>query len=106
MKTQREITGFFQSQHFKALCQQYRVASCYAFGSFVRQELTPKSDIDLVVSFKPMDVLDYADNYFDFKDELVQALERNIDLLEAKALKNPILKKRIHQTQKLIYKDE
>ena len=88
------------------MCQAYHVASCYAFGSFVRQELTPKSDIDLIVSFKPMDVLDYADNYFDFRDELVQALGRSIDLLEAKALKNPILRKRIRQTQKLLYKEE
>ena len=61
------------------------------------------SDIDLIVDFDPIDVVNYADNYFDLKFSLQDILHRPIDLLEEKALKNPYFKQAINQNRKLVY---
>jgi predicted nucleotidyltransferase len=61
------------------------------------------SDVDLLVDFNTSDPIEYSDNYFNLKFELENLLKRHIDLLEYKALKNPLLKERINLTKELIY---
>ena len=61
------------------------------------------SDIDFLVDFSGVDLFDYADNYFDLKKSLEDLLNRQIDLLEEKALKNPYLKETIDSSKQLIY---
>ena len=51
----------------KILCASHKVKKLYAFGSVITEDFNTKSDVDLIVDFDPMDVLKYADNYFDFK---------------------------------------
>ena len=75
----------------------------YAFGSVLTNDFTNKSDIDLMVSFEPIDVSQYAANYFDFKFSLQKILNRPIDLLEEKAIKNPYFRQSINQKRQLIY---
>jgi hypothetical protein len=50
-----------------------------------------------------LDVLEYADNYFDLKFALEDALKRSIDLLEDKAIKNPYFRNSINLQRQLIY---
>jgi predicted nucleotidyltransferase len=57
----------------------------------------------MVVDFKIDDPLEYSDNYFDLKFELEKILNRQIDLLESKAIRNPFLKENIDKTKVLIY---
>jgi predicted nucleotidyltransferase len=85
------------------LCKNHKVKSLYAFGSVLTDDFNPESDIDLIVDFSAMDVEDYADNYYDFKFSLQNILQRTIDLLEAKAIKNPYFLKSINEKKQLIY---
>ncbi|OYU84991.1 MAG: nucleotidyltransferase [Flavobacterium sp. BFFFF2] len=85
------------------LCKKNKVQSLYAFGSVLTHQFNEKSDIDLVVNFQPLDVLDYADHYFDLKFSLEEILNRPIDLLEEKAIKNPYFKKNLLEHRQLIY---
>lgn len=85
------------------LCKTYNVKSLYAFGSVLTEKFNMESDIDLIVEFQPLDVLDYADNYYDLKFSLETILKREIDLLEEKAIKNPYFRKTINQNKQLIY---
>ncbi|WP_205624321.1 nucleotidyltransferase family protein [Dyadobacter crusticola] len=71
------------------LCKAHRVKSLYTFGSVLTDRFDGDSDIDLIVDFTPMQVEDYADNYFDFKFSLQDIFKRPVDLLEEKAIKNP-----------------
>lgn len=87
----------------RQLCEIHNVMSLYAFGSVLTDRFNPESDIDLLVDFSPMAVEDYADNYFDFKFSLQAILEKPVDLLEEKAMKNPYIKQAIHQQRQLIY---
>jgi predicted nucleotidyltransferase len=85
------------------LCKTHKVRSLYAFGSVLTNQFNSESDIDLIVDFEPFDVLEYSDNYYDLKFALQNILQRNVDLLEHKAIKNPYFLKTINQSKKLIY---
>ena len=86
-----------------ALCKNHKVSTLFAFGSVLTPEFNKNSDIDLIVDFEPIDVIDYADNYFDLKFSLENLLKRPIDLLEQKAIKNPYFLDTINQRKQLIY---
>lgn len=86
-----------------ALCKTHKVKNLYAFGSVLTDKFNKESDIDLIVEFQPLDVLDYADNYFDLKFSLQDILQRPIDLLEEKAIKNPYFRKTLNQQRQLVY---
>ena len=62
-----------------------------------------ESDIDLIVDFSNIDLEDYADNYFDFKFSLQEILNRTVDLLEEKAIKNPYFKQSVTKQRQLIF---
>lgn len=85
------------------LCKTHKVKSLYAFGSVLTDNFTTKSDVDLIVDFEPLDVLDYGDNYYELKFSLENILNRNVDLLEEKAIKNPYFRESLNQSKKLIY---
>ncbi len=86
-----------------ALCVIHNVRHLYAFGSVLTSTFDAHSDVDLIVDFKPFDVALYADNYYDFKFSLQEILKRPIDLLEDKAIKNPLFRESLNQQRKLIY---
>ena len=45
------------------LCRKYRVKELYAFGSVLdEKQFNSKSDIDLLVDFENVPLLEYADN--------------------------------------------
>ena len=86
----------------KRLCNEYKVAKLYLFGSSLNDKFNNESDIDFIVTSRDVELIEYADNYFDFKFSLEDLLQRQIDLLEEKSIRNPFLKKSINSSQKLI----
>ena len=85
------------------LCEQHKVRELYMFGSILTSKFTDSSDIDFLVQFEPIDLLDYFDNYMDFKEKLEALLNRPIDLLEDQAIRNPIFRKVLDREKKLVY---
>jgi len=85
------------------LCENHKVKSLYSFGSVNKASFTKESDVDLVVDFETSDPFEYTDNYFNLKFELEGVLNRSIDLLENKAIKNPFLRANIDKSKILIY---
>jgi uncharacterized protein len=90
-------------EEIEKLCKTFKVKNLYAFGSVLTNKFNSESDIDLLVNFTDMKLEDYADNYFDFKFSLQDILQRPIDLLEEKTMKNPYLRKSVNQQRQLIY---
>src|SRR5690606_4296691 len=85
-----------------AACQQHHVEALSLFGSAAKNAMHEDSDIDLLVEFSAdMDVLEYADNYFSLLDQLQEILNRKVDLVSSKSLKNPILKEEVYQSKDL-----
>jgi uncharacterized protein len=94
-------------EKIERLCQSHSVNDLFIFGSAAKNQLTGESDIDFLVSFLPkIDLLDYADNYFSLLEALEQIMERKVDLVSSKSLKNPILIEEINKTKISIYESQ
>ncbi len=88
-----------------SLCQKYKVSKLWVFGSILTDRFNDTSDVDFSVKFdkKSIPLLDYADNYFDFLDELKSLLSRNVDLVTEDSLTNPYFIQSLNSTKQLIY---
>lgn len=89
-----------------SLCKLHKVKELYVFGSILTSKFNRDSDIDMLVQFENIDILEYADNYFDFKEKLEKLLGREIDLLENQAIRNPIFRKILDRDKKIVYDRE
>jgi predicted nucleotidyltransferase len=87
----------------RSLCNKHKVVRLFVFGSILTDKFKKTSDIDFLVDFSGVDLYDYADNYFDLKKSLESILNRQVDLLEDKAIKNPFLRQSIDSSKQLIY---
>jgi predicted nucleotidyltransferase len=85
------------------LCRKYKVKTLYLFGSACTPKFNKKSDIDFLIDFDEVQLLDYADNYFDFQEALEKLLNRRVDLVVEKAITNPYFKNIVERTRTLIY---
>jgi predicted nucleotidyltransferase len=87
----------------KELCRSHHVYRLFVFGSVLTNRFKKNSDIDLIVDFQGVDLYNYADNYFDLKESLERLFNREVDLLEDKAIQNPYLRQSIDSSKQLIY---
>ncbi len=85
------------------LCMQHGVRSLFAFGSVCTEQFDEASDIDLLVSFEPMDYGAYADNYFSVAEKLEALFRRPVDLITDKSLSNPYFIDSVNLTKMLLY---
>ncbi len=86
------------------LCKTYYVENLFLFGSAVKDKFNKDSDLDFLVNFSSeLELLNYADNYFDFLTELQQLFGREVDLVTENSLKNPILIQEINKTKVPVY---
>ncbi len=88
-----------------ALCEKHRVVQLFVFGSALTRRFNKNSDVDFTVVFDKgnLDPLEYGANYFDLKFALEDLLQRDVDLVEYNAIRNPYFKAELDQTKQLIY---
>lgn len=87
-----------------ALCKKYKVHKLYLFGSILTPKFNENSDIDILVNFNSeIDHNTYADNFLDFYHALKSLFNRDIDLVDETAVKNPYFKEELEETKHLIY---
>ena len=87
----------------KRLCAIYAVAQMSVFGSVLTDRFNDDSDIDILVSFDALPIEQYADNYLQLQSALQELLGREIDLVEDKAIRNPVLRNQVDCTKVKIY---
>ncbi len=83
------------------LCRRYQVRELSLFGSAVRGEMRPDSDIDILVEFLPgadIDLVDYAGLMLDLSD----LLGRKVDLVSKNGLK-PLIRASVLGEARLLY---
>ncbi len=86
------------------LFKKHWVKKAYAFGSVCKANFSAKSDIDLLVDIDDSEgSILYGENYFDLANELENLLNRKVDLLTVKSLKNPYFIKNIDETKVSLY---
>lgn len=87
----------------RELCIKYKVRNLFVFGSVLTDRFNAESDIDFLVDFKKEEITDYFSNYFQLKEALEGLLERDVDLVESQALKNPYFINNVNATKTLVY---
>lgn len=86
------------------LCRRYRVHRLELFGSAARDDFDPKtSDLDFLVEFEPCSPSDHYEHYFGLLESLRALFGRPVDLVEAKAMRNPYFIRRVNQSRTSIY---
>ena len=85
-----------------AFCRKWRICELSIFGSALREDFKPESDLDFLVSFEPEAAWDLFD-LMAMKEELEAHYGRPVDLVEKEALRNPWRKYEILRTREVIY---
>ena len=60
------------------LCDRWKIAEVALFGSALRDDFTPESDVDVLVEFEPGARVGLS--FFAMQDELSELLGRKVDL--------------------------
>lgn len=88
-----------------AFCRKWKITEFSLFGSILREDFRPDSDVDVLVTFAP----DSHWTLFDLvhmEDELKGIFGRNVDLVIRESVErseNPIRRKAILSTARRIY---
>jgi predicted nucleotidyltransferase len=89
-------------EQLRGLCEKWRITEFSLFGSVLRDDFGPGSDIDVLVSFEPGVPWSLWD-LFDLQDELTSLFGRRVDLVEKKGLRNPFRRHEILRTRRVLY---
>lgn len=83
-------------------CRRRQVTEFALFGSALRNDFRPDSDIDVLVTFSP----DARHSLFDLAEmetELERMLGRRVDLVEKAGIRNPFRRHTILKSSKILY---
>ena len=83
-------------------CKRWKVVEFSLFGSILREDFNPDSDVDVLVTFAP----DAQVSRFDMVQmqlELKVIFARDVDLVEKASLNNPYRRREILQTAQRVY---
>jgi uncharacterized protein len=83
-------------------CRRHHIRRLSLFGSVLRDDFRPDSDVDVLVEFEP-DAKIGLHEFFDAQEELEQLLGRSVDLVERGALRNPFRRYEILKTAETVY---
>lgn len=86
----------------ETLCRRWRISELAIFGSALRSDFSPSSDIDVLVTFEPDAPWSYWD-WPDMQQDFQRLFGRPIDLVEKRSLANPIRRERILSTARVLY---
>jgi predicted nucleotidyltransferase len=84
-------------------CRKYGVEEFSLFGSILRLDFGPDSDVDVLIALKPGQTTT-VENYLDTRDELSAMFGgREIDVVQKRLLKNPYRRHEILTTREVLY---
>jgi len=83
-------------------CRRWKIAELSVFGSVLREDFRPDSDVDVLVTFAkdaPWSLYDWVDMIA----ELREIFGRDVDLLSSESLRNPFRRHEILKTRETLY---
>ena len=92
----------YAPEKIEELCQRWKVKELALFGSVLRDDFGPDSDVDVLVTFAEnagWSLLDFVR----MADELAELFGREVDLVEKKGLRNPFRRRAILSSAEVIY---
>jgi len=86
----------------EGFCRRWKIREFSLFGSVLREDFGPESDVDVLVSFDPDSEWDLF-HLAEMRDELMALFGRDVDLVEKEGLRNPFRRRTILDTREVIY---
>ncbi|MES1243184.1 MAG: nucleotidyltransferase family protein [Acidobacteriota bacterium] len=86
----------------ESLCRKWRIRELSLFGSVLRDDFSPGSDVDILVVFEP-DAHWSLFDFIDLQDELAAVLRRKVDVVSERGLRNPFRRREILGTRQVVY---
>lgn len=99
------ITQIISSEVLEQFCRRWAISELALFGSIMREDFSPESDIDVLVTFEPEAEWGLLD-HIQMELELSELLGREVDLLTRQAVErsqNPLRRREILDTAQTIY---
>ncbi len=90
------------SEKIAEFCRKWKITELALFGSVLRDDFGPESDIDVLVSFAEGASWNLW-HLMDMQEELEGVLGREVDLVEKRALRNPFRRYEILRTKQVVY---
>ena len=84
------------------LCRKWRVKELAVFGSALREDFGPDSDVDVLVELRPDHGLSLYD-WVDMIEELQEIFGRRVELVAKGGLRNPFRRREILRTAEVVY---
>lgn len=78
MATLRQLPISIPKEQIDQFCQRHHIFKLALFGSILREDFGPNSDIDILVQFEPGHTPGFA--FIDLQDQLTNLLGRTVDL--------------------------
>ena len=103
--SRRKVKVSIPRRTLAEFCRRWNVSELALFGSVLRDDFRPGSDIDLLVSFDPRAKISLFD-LVRMQNELKEIFGREVDLVERRAIEkseNYIRRKSILSNTKVIY---
>jgi predicted nucleotidyltransferase len=88
-----------------AFCRQWRVTELALFGSALRDDFGPESDVDVLIEFDSQARWTLLD-FVQMRDELAEVFGREVDLVSRRAIeesRNPFRRRNILESAQVIY---
>ena len=90
-------------QQVEQFCRRHGVQELALFGSVLRDDFSPDSDVDVLVTLQPGQTMT-VEKYLDMRDELSAMFGgREVDLVQKRLLKNPFRRHEILTTREVLY---
>lgn len=89
-------------EKIEEFCRGHRIHKFSIFGSVLRDDFRPDSDVDVLVEFDPSAKLSLFD-LVHIEEELAALLDRKVDLVEAETIRNPFRRAEIMRTHEVIF---
>jgi len=89
----------------EAFCRKWKIKEFALFGSILRDDFRPDSDIDVLVTFEPDADITF-DNLIEMREEIEKIFGRKVDLIERKLVErseNYIRRRHILQSLEPVY---
>jgi predicted nucleotidyltransferase len=96
----KQLTLTIPQNEIAAFCRRHHIRRLALFGSVLREDLQPDSDIDVLVEFEPERIPGLA--FFAMQDELSQILGREVDLNTPQFL-SPYFRQQVQAEAMVIY---
>lgn len=88
------------SARITELCERYHIRRLALFGSVLRDDFRPESDVDVLVEFEPGQSPGFG--FFDIQRELADLLDRPIDLV-TRGFLSPYIRDRVEHEAVTLY---